>query len=76
MGNLEPSHDAQVRKSSQYARPSPKEQRDTDWCPSVLLAEGVVRKLNSASPALIELKLGEFNPPEIKPLDKLEFVNQ
>ena len=38
------------------------------------LAEEVVRKLNSASPTLIELKLGEFNPPEIKPLDKLEFV--
>ena len=39
------------------------------------LAEGIVRKLNSASPTLIELKLGEFNPPEFKPLDKLEFVS-
>ena len=37
------------------------------------MAESVVRKLNSASPTLIELKLGEFNPPEIKPLEKLEF---
>ena len=37
------------------------------------MAEGVVRKLNSASPTLIDLKLGEFNPPKIKLLDKLEF---
>ena len=38
------------------------------------LAERVVRKLNLASPAPIDLKMGEFNPPEIKLLDKLKFV--
>jgi hypothetical protein len=27
------------------------------------MAEGVVRKLNSVSPTLIELKFREFNPP-------------
>ena len=37
------------------------------------LAERVVRNLNSASPTPIDLELGEFNPPEIKPHDKLEF---
>ena len=37
------------------------------------LAERVGCKLNVASPALIDLKLKECNPPEIKPLDKLEF---
>ena len=31
------------------------------------------RKLNLSSSALIDLKLGEFNPSEIKPLEKLEF---
>ena len=40
------------------------------------MAARVGRKLNVASPAPIDLELGEFNPPEIKPLDKLEFVNQ
>ena len=39
------------------------------------LAEGVVRKLNAGSPTLDNLELREFNPPEIKLLDKLEFVN-
>ena len=32
------------------------------------------RKLNVGAPTPIELKLGEFNALEIKPLDKLEFV--
>ena len=36
------------------------------------LAEGVGRKLNSASPTPIDLELKECNPPEIKPLDKLD----
>ncbi len=30
-------------------------------------------KSNSACPTLTNLKSGEFNPPEIKPLDKLKF---
>ena len=38
------------------------------------LAEGVKRKLNSDSPTLDNLEFGEFNPPEIKLLYKLEFV--
>ena len=32
------------------------------------------RKLNAPSPALDDLEFGEFNPPETKLLDKLEFV--
>ena len=36
-------------------------------------AERVKRKLNSASPTLDNLELVEFNPPDIKLLDKLEF---
>ena len=39
------------------------------------MAERVVRKLNVASPTLINLESGEFDPPEIKLLDKLEFVS-
>jgi hypothetical protein len=31
---------------------------------SEVLAERVVRKLNVGSPALIDLKMGEFNPPD------------
>ena len=33
-------------------------------------------KSNSACPTLTNLKSGEFDPPEIKLLDKLEFVTQ
>ena len=33
------------------------------------------RKLNAPSPTLDNLELREFNPPEIKLLGKLEFVN-
>ena len=40
----------------------------------LFLAERVKRKLNVGAPTPIELKLGEFNALEIKPLDKLEFV--
>ena len=40
---------------------------------SVFLAERVVRKLNIASPAPIDLELVEFNPPDIKLLDKWGF---
>ena len=38
-------------------------QKDTIRCPFVL-AEGVKRKLNVASPALDDLELVEFDPPE------------
>ena len=39
------------------------------------MAEGVKRKLNVDSPTLDNLELVEFSPPEIKLLDKLNFVN-
>ena len=42
--------------------------------PSIFLAERVKRKLNVASPTLDNLELVEFNPPDIKLLDKLEFI--
>ena len=48
------------------------EKKDTVWCPFSLV-EGVKRKLNVASPTLDNLELVEFNPPDIKLLDKLEF---
>ena len=40
---------------------------------SRILAERVVRKLNIAYPALDNLEFVEFNPPDIKLLDKLGF---
>ena len=47
--------------------------QQSDWT-AVFLTERVVRKLNANSTTLDNLELREFNPPEIKLLDKLEFV--
>ena len=41
---------------------------------TVFWSEGVKRKLNVGSPAPIDLELKECNPPDIKLLDKLEFI--
>ena len=38
------------------------------------MAERGIRKLNVGSPALIELKLGEFNPPENRTINNVYFV--
>ena len=52
-----------------------KTKKDTRGVLFVLVSQSEA-KLNSACPALIDLKMGKFNPLEIKPLDKLELVNQ
>ena len=52
------------------------EKKNTE-CPnghSVFLAERLERKSNLSNPTLDDFELVEFNPHEIKPLVKLEFI--
>ena len=57
---------ASKRRKSRKISPSPRKKKNTARSNehAVFLAEGVKRKLNAPSPALDDLELVEFDPPD------------